>query len=335
MSEAGEKRSEHDLDEGQLKVLEKVEKLMRLAAKNTNAEEAAAATAKAQELLVAYNLDAALVGSAGSSAEARREQTQMRGGMYKYQRDLLHAVAALNFCLCWHMQKAVVDNKIGTSWDGSRYKYKKTYFRWQHVLVGRRLNTRATLAMGEYLMQAIERLVRERYPLNSQRFMREAVAFREGIADELYWRLLERRERLVKEEQERRNRTAQQAGVSTATALSIGTLAQQEEDANYDHVFGDGWSARKRAERVERARLEREAEEAYTRWAEEHPEEAAAEEAKRLKEKRRARRSGGRAQTGQERRQGSAEYWQGRKVGEKIGLDPQTSDRRSETRALG
>ena len=78
----------NDLAAEQLKVIEKVEKLMKLAAKNPNAEEAASATAKAQALLVAYNLSAELVGNVGSSADAKGEKQKIKGGMYSYQRDL-------------------------------------------------------------------------------------------------------------------------------------------------------------------------------------------------------------------------------------------------------
>jgi hypothetical protein len=326
-----------DLDAEQLKILEKVEKLFRLAAKNPNAEEAAAATAKAQELLVAYNLEAELVGKTGASADARREQQKIKGGMYAYQRYLWSAVSKLNFCYHWTQQERAERNKIRTAWDGTKVTVKQTYWQHRHVIVGRRVNARLTLTMGQYLEQAIERLVIERFPLNSQRFMREAIAFREGIADELYWRLLEKRKKLVAEEEERRRRTAAEAGVSTSQALTIGSFAEQEEEANVDFVMGEGWSAKQRQKRAERAEAARRAEEAYTQWAAANPEEAAKEEKKRAKEAAKAgrRSSRGRSMSGQEKRQQSSEYWQGRAEGKKIGLDPQTSDKREETRRLG
>lgn len=83
----------------QLSALEKIEKLFRLAAKNTSPEEAATATAKAQELLTLYNLDSDSVGKTGASADQRREQKVIKGGMYAYQRTLWYQIAKLNFCM--------------------------------------------------------------------------------------------------------------------------------------------------------------------------------------------------------------------------------------------
>ena len=54
--------TEEEFSPEQLSALEKIEKLFRLAAKNTSPEEAATATAKAQELLTLYNLDSDSVG---------------------------------------------------------------------------------------------------------------------------------------------------------------------------------------------------------------------------------------------------------------------------------
>lgn len=325
-----------DLDAGQLKVLEKVEKLMKLAAKGATPEEAASATAKAQALLVAYNLSAELVGNTGPAADAKREKQKIKGGMYQYQRYLWNAVAKLNFCLHFTMQERAERNKIRKRWDGEKVKEVQTYWQHRHVIVGKRVNARMTLTMGQYLESAIERLVKDRYPLNSQRFMSEAVAFREGIADELYWRLLERRKKLVAEEEARRHRTAKDSGVSVENALTIGSFAEQENDANMDHLYGEGWSAKQRQARADRARAEADA--AWTAWAEANPEEAARQEAAARKRQRRTRYSGGQGsrggQTGQQKRQSSSEYWQGRKAGEAIGLETQAGDARTQTRAL-
>lgn len=325
----------NSLDEEQLKIIEKVEKLFRLASKNPNPEEAASAMAKAQELLVAYNLSADVVGQTGASADAIREKQQILGGMYKYQRYLWSAVAELNFCLYWTVQKYTERNTRTKAWDGTVRHGKVPYMRNQHVIVGKRINARLTMTMGQYLQQTIERLVKERFPQNSQRFLSDAVALREGIADELYWRIKEKRRRLIAEEEERRLRTAKDAGVSTSQALSIGSLTEQEEDANNDFLHGEGYSARQRAARVARAEARRQAEEEYTRWAAENPEEAAKEEKAARKRRRSSGGPGSRGgQTAEEKRQGSSAYWQGREMGKKVGLDPQTDDRRNTTKAL-
>lgn len=53
-------------EEDLAKVTERVRKLLNLATKNPNEAEATAAAAKAQELLVAYNLDMATVEQGGN-----------------------------------------------------------------------------------------------------------------------------------------------------------------------------------------------------------------------------------------------------------------------------
>lgn len=301
----------------QVKALETIEKLMRLADKNPSTEEAMAAAAKAQELLLAYNLEQSHVGKAGASSDSIREQQKIKGGMYKYQRYLWHAICKLNFCHYFTTEVAVKRTYSGRTFWGKEF---------QHVVIGRRINVKASLMMADYLQGAIERLVAERYPQNSQRFMREAIAFREGAADNIYWRLLEKRAQMVKDEEERIARDLARRGVSTAQALTIGTLTQQEEDANMDFIYGEGYSARKRARRAELDRQQKEAEEAYTRWAAANPEEARKEEQKREEaQKKRRDRKTKVGRSAEDRRMSSSAYWQGNDAGAQIGLDPQTS----------
>lgn len=323
-----------ELDEDQLKALEKVEKLMRLAAKNTSPEEAASATAKYQELLVAYNLDMSQVGKHGAAADQRREQQVIRGGMYTWQREMWSQVARLNFCLYWCIEHQFDREIRRRHWSGEMQTRTVRGKEFRHTVVGKAINVRATLTMTSYLEQAIERLVKERYPLNSQRFMREAVAYREGIADTIYWKLDKRRRTLIEQEERRQADELARRGVSTSNALTIGSLVEQENDANNDFLHGEGWSARQRAARAERAERMRRAEEEYTRWAEAHPEEAA-REAKAARKRARGRSGGGQGsrggQTARDRRTGSSEYWQGRDRGESISLDQQM-DKRSQER---
>lgn len=315
----------------QLKALDTIEKLLRLAAKNNNAEEAAAAAGKAQELLALYNLDVDSVGKTGSSGDQRREQKVIKGGMYTYQRELWSQIAKLNFCMYWTIEHCFIRTIRRRHWSGEMRDVKVDGKEFRHTLVGKRMNVKATLMMAEYLQGAIERLVKERYPQNSQRFMREAIAYREGMADELYWRLAEKRKQMVEDMERRKQEELLRNGVSTSNALTLGSLAEQEEDANNDFLHGEGWSAKQRARRAEAAAAQRRAEEEYTRWAEAHPEEARKEEEKRAKERKKnsSRWSGGRGSRGgmmaQDKRSQSSEYWQGRDKGKTIGLDPQTS----------
>lgn len=316
-----------ELDKEQLAVLEKVEKLLRLAARNTSAEEAASASAKAQELLVAYNLSVADVGRHGASADQKREQQVIRGGMYAWQREMWRKVAELNFCLYWCIEHHFDREIRRRHWSGEMRTVTVDGKEFRHTVVGRVVNVRSTIMMAQYLEQSIERLVKERYPLNSQRFMREAVSYREGMADSVYWRLDDKRKTLKEQEERRRRDEAARSGVSTSNALTIGSLEEQEDDANWDVVYGEGWSAKQRAERARRAEARRIADEEYTRWAAANPEEAAKEAAKRRKEARRRGRPRGAGSRGgesaRERRSRSGEYWQGRDKGETISIDQQ------------
>ena len=317
--------TEQELTPEQNRILEKVEKLLRLAARNPNSEEAASASAKAQELLTAYNLEQIEV-NAAEDKSAVRERVKIRGGMYEYQRELWDAIAQLNFCLHWVIRHTVERGTRRRSWDGTMVRGTRLDTEFRHHIVGRVVNTRSTRVMAEYLEQTIERLVAERFPLNSQRFKSEAVAYREGLSEQIVIRLHERR---TTQEAERRRSEAQRArsGVaSVSQALTIADYSRSERDANMDEVMGEGWSARQREERRRQAEAVRAAEEAYTRWAEANPEEAAKEEKERRK-KQRTRYSGGQGSrggtTGRERRSWTQESAQGYDRGRDISLDQQ------------
>ena len=307
-----------DLSPEALKTIETVRKLMNLANKNPNPEEAASAAAKAQKLLAEHNIQMSMVEEATGAKEGKREKAKMLGGMYTYQRELWTAVAELNFCLYWNQQtweKRKVEEKADDWSPGfwneklqryTQYRTVEKYARtWRHTLVGRIINTQSTVMMAQYLEGAIERLLidrlKERHGTeqpNSQRFSSWAVAYREGAVYDLTQRLEEKRQGLI-DEMEKAAREAEararEAGASLSTTLSLELLAQSERDANMDHLYGEGYSAKKRAERAERARIRAEEEAAYAKWAAENPEEAAKEEAKRLEEARKywARRRGG------------------------------------------
>ena len=316
-------------DEEQRKVIERVEKLMRLAARNTSEEEAASATVKAQELLAAYNLDASAV-SADENKSAAREKMKLKGGMYEYQRELYGAVARLNFCMYWTIlhKEWVSRNKV----DTTGYKYTKRVLskRFEHIIVGRLVNTRSTRVMSEYLRQVIERLVNERYS-NQQRWMKEAVAFREGISDTLCNRLRAKRRDMELAEKKKREQERTNSGVSTSQALTLATLSKQEEDANADFLYGEGYSAKRAAAAAEAARKNKEAEEEYTRWAAAHPEEARKAEAEARKQRSKRRFYGGPGsrggRTARDSRSDLSSYWQGREVGESVSIDQQVDDR--------
>lgn len=332
--------SDISIDPGMERIVDKVRKLLNLAAKNSNEAEAASAAAKAQELLAAYNLDMASVGQGGD--DGKREDARQRGGMYIYERELWNAIAQLNFCM-YFTTRGKMKNKAG-----------KLQWSFVHRVIGRTVNTIGSKVMAEYLQGTIERLCRERFPQNNQFFMREAVAFREGMSDKIAARLWQRRSEVLEEQAAKKAEEAERTkGAGTAFALTLVDVKANEEAGNYDFLHGEGAWARRQARseewnkgyaerRAAEAKAEAEADAAYAQWAAENPEEAAKETAKekaRLKkeqekaEKKWAnRRERYRAPTARERRQNSNYYDDGYRKGAEVSLDQQVGDRSNQRR---
>jgi hypothetical protein len=317
--------TEHDISN----VVGKIQKLLQLASKNPNEHEASQAAAKAQELLTAYNLDMAVI-EKSSGGSAKREEQKLDGGMYQYQRDLWEAVARLNFCMYWTHKERI--------WKShTRKGVKREYWgvRHQHRVVGRTINVTSTKNMVSYLEQTIERLCRERLggENNSQYFSGYAVSYRTGIAERVIEKIGDRRREMLQEEERKRMdaekaaREAGAAGVSTSTAVTISSVVQSERDGNIDFLYGEGTSARWAADRAAQAAANKAAEEAYTTWAAANPEEAARKEAEEAAERRKAARRGPGSRGGSGGRKGgpsdAGAYYEGRKAGESVGLDPQ------------
>lgn len=327
------------------KVAEKIEKLMRLASNNPNEAEATSALAKAQEMLAAYNLDLATIEKKSGGA-GKRVDSNFGGGHAKYQRQLWRSIAQLNFCYYWTQK---VPSKQAA--DPRKRDRKWTH---EHRLVGRSVNVTATKNMAVYLNETIERLCRERLHErasedgsnpNSQFYSRWAIAYREGIADRVLEKIQDRRQQKIDEEEEkaRKLREAAVKGASTSTALTLADLTQAEKEANDDFLYGEGYTAKRKAReaeweagREERRRKEAEqkakAEQEYAEWAAAHPEEVAAEAKKerareRARERRAERGYGGRRYrfraTTEELRRESGGYSEGYKKGEGVSIDPQ------------
>ena len=334
-------RPTQELSPEAIKAVEQVEKLIRLAGKNPNQNEAAAATAKAMELLARYNLDMSVVEQNSGASSGKREDAKFEGGLYQYQRDLWKAVAELNFCLYWN-QYTWDETRVSKSRRQRRLRaYDAEHgtkladrggYKFQHRVVGRVVNTTMTRTMAEYLLGAIERLTRERYPEPSQFYTRSATSYREGLAEAVIDKLAERRREILRKEQ-REARAAkkaaekmQRAEVSTATTLILSSYVKSEEDANIDFVYGEGTSARWAQEEAENAEARRKAREEYTAWAKANPEEAAKKEA----ERRKARRTSWNAGMGGDRKQRDhSAYYQGMDKGKEISIEPQTDRRRN------
>ena len=274
-------------------ILERVQKL--LSVQGRTPEETASYAAKAQELLEAYNLDLARLDEVGE--DGRRAEEKFRGGFYEYEREVWRYVADLNFCLYWSQKVRIPRTKIDERSRQLRSRLaRETVVVRQHRLVGRRVNVVAAQNMATYLLGAIERVcadwLGEKRSAGDLR-SRRAVSFREGCADDITTRLWQRRQDQMTEDA-RREREATEAanragtaGVSTSTAVTISSVRKSEHDANMDHLYGEGWSAQRAARVAAQAAADRDAEEAYTRWAAANPEEARKKEEARAKEERR------------------------------------------------
>lgn len=323
--------TEMEMDEATRKAVSTIEKLLRLAGNNPNEMEATSALAKAQELLATYNLDMAVI-EQNSGGKGKRSDEQIAGGMHKYQRQLWAHIARLNFCMYWTQKNDVKEGSIQ-----AKRGRKSTH---EHRVVGRQINVIATKNMAFYLDQTIERLCREM--LGSERSMqyysRDAVAFREGVADRVIEKIRERRRNMIREEEAKAAeaaRRASAAGYSTSTAVTLSSLERSEREANDDFLYGEGYTARQKAWEAEweaqkeaREKAQREAEEAHLAWVRANPKEAAREAAKeaarekareRAWEKRRYRFR----QTAEDMRRDSGAYHMGYEKGESVSIDTQ------------
>jgi hypothetical protein len=303
-------------------VIAKVRKLLAMAAGNANEHEAAIAAMKAQQLLEAYNLDMAIINRA-TSEHAPRKDEKKSGGLYKWQRDLWYAVAVLNFCRYYYHRGL---------YAGSSY---------EHQLIGSHANVIGAEIMARYLESTIERLARnwvaENRPGRSI-FIKEAIAYREGLASRLSERLWSKR--YEQQEADRKTREAERArnranGLDTENALVLQDVINTEEDLNMDHICGwpAGTSAKRRAERErEQERASRAAAELLKiqdAWDAAHPEEAAKRkaqeeaEAQRRSDKYWNKTYRERKATPEEERRRLASFGEGYREGANVSLDKQ------------
>lgn len=329
------------MDDKLKNVIRKIEALL-----NTNGcteAEAQARTEKAQELLEAYNLDMATLGSSGKGAQ--RSDTKRAGGLYSWQRKLWKAVAELNFCYYISIKGLA---------RGSVY---------EHRLIGSHANVIATEHMATYLQETVERLAQQWAKDNYYKsvFVREAIAYREGMAARLSERLNNRRAELVAEErrkaEERKCEQARTNAAPNSTAITILDVISSEADFNNDYLnnWELGTTARNRAEAEARQaaamREWKERQRKQKEWDEAHPEEAAARKAKEAAElkrwmdeqakrerarQRRANRTPPkpryRKPTAEEERMGLGSYYEGRRKGDEVGIDTQAEDKRTKGR---
>lgn len=333
-----------ELSPDQLKVAETIAKLLDKAARTEHPAERDAFAAKAQELLAKHNLDSATVeGARGGTG--RREQALVDGGFYSFHRDLWRAVAQLNFCHWWS-QKYLTDEKVEQP-NQVRNAGTRTYLgrRWvraqrrRHALVGRAVNVRVTIGMAQYLLQAVERALRERLAGDPDVAQHNAASnwawsFRKGCAMGIIEKLEDRREaQLAKERQAQRRAERAAHGASASTAVTLASYTKSEEEANADFVHGEGWSARQAARRAERAAEREEVLRAWTQWCEDNPEEARKQREKwNKRDDRNAAGRRGRFSSGPKDATDYGALYAGKDAAKAIGIDQQAGARAADRR---
>jgi hypothetical protein len=260
----------------------------------------------------AYNVDIEGLRQKGEDAgySKRREDEIFKGGLYPHQRNLFDAVAKLNHCLYWYMP--------GT---GKGQKY-------QHRLVGSKINVMLAKQMGDYLQSTVERLAREWVGDPSLYFTRSAHSYRRGVVDRLIRTINEKR----REDAAEAKAKAARAPVGGNQLVTLDDVARREEEANYDFLYGEGVWAKAQARMAEWLKRQEEAREAMKEWEAANPEEAARqkaeaerEEAKRVKaEERNAKRRKGRVPP--KSKLDFEAYWDGHLAGAKVRLDKQIDE---------
>jgi hypothetical protein len=288
--------------------------------------EAQARMAKAHELLEKHNLDMAVLGQSGKGAQ--RSDTKKTGGLYSWQRKLWGSVAELNFCLYFSLKGLA---------RGSVY---------EHRLVGSHANVIATEVMAKYLQETVEKLAQKWAKDNAYKsvFVREAIAYREGMAGRICERLEQRRAQQIselREQEAQRKRDEARDGIAPSTnALTIIDVTSTEADFNNDYLNGwemgttarnaaeskaryDAYMAKRRAEEAAKTPDQKAADAARIKaqmeqWAKED----AAREKRRNKTPPMPRY---RRATPEEERANLSSYYEGRRDGQDVGLDQQTT----------
>lgn len=309
----------------------KIEKLLRMAAGNANENESAVALQLAQKLADAHNLGIGTIGQTGA-----RSDKKISKGLYPYQRTLYASLADLNHCKCW-LEKGL---RRGQS--------------YQIRLLGSKVNVVIVQNMADYLENAVNQMVRDRFGGGGAYFSKDAYAFRQGMVDTLVGRVRKKREaeeaerQREKREQEARNR---HPGAATENAIVlISDVAREEQKANYDYLHGEGAWDRREARIAASIERSRKAAEEYDAWALANPEEVARKQeelaksaARRQKEIERNERRKERARQERIDRFGydpqdykprkatvydNDAYWEGRDKGHNVGLDEQIDEQK-------
>jgi hypothetical protein len=293
---------------------EKILKMLALARSTTHEGEAEAAMAAAQRLSDAYNLSLLVL---SNSKIQKREDKRLKGGLYPWQRYVWDQTAKLNFCRYFFIRGLQ---------KGQAY---------EHQIIGSIANVKTTEYMAEYLQDAIERHAREwakEKGLNI--FCKSAISYRDGMSNRICQKLMLRREEVLAEEKKRKEEAERNRPAGSGRELVLMDVIDAENDANDDHLYGEGYSARRRADRA-RAEAEYQARlEAEAKWRRENPEAAAAKDKaekdayeRLLKDeaKKAARRKGVSRMRDTSYKGDRNAYWAGHAKGADVGIDRQVA----------
>ncbi len=225
-------------------IINRIQKLLALAAKDSGATESEANSAmeKAQAIMSEHNLTMATIAATGKAGTEARTKEGLDGqAMFDYQRDLMSAIAETNYCYV-----SIIYSHKGRSTKAIGYR-----------LIGTESNVMTTKVMFEYLMQTINRLVL--IEVNNdyrQRMSRYAISWCTGCANRLRDRIKERHDNYLadqKKEADQTRKAAQHPASPSHGALVVvmEDYAQKERDLNEDFRMGrePGATARLRSER--------------------------------------------------------------------------------------
>lgn len=326
-------------------IINRVRKLLALAAEGSGATEAEAAlaAARAAEIMEEHGLRTAQLEAGGGLGERRVDDQGEGGAFYRWQPELMAAIAESCFCHCEIVHESVAHG-VG---------YRQRSVRGGFRLIGRESAVVSARVMFDYLNSTVWRLSRES-GADTPRW------FRRGCAERLGERLRHRHYEVLREQKEKAEaETERQAqsgsGNGTALVVVLEDYALRERDLNDDLRRGQppGTTAARREESLRRSREQLEMQRrlvaegvppeiawdmVYLNMTRERAEQYEAARSKqeqappRRQRKRRDR--GPSAQETREQRARDSQSWAtGRQTGDEVSLDRQVAEQ--EKRRIG
>jgi len=200
-------------------------------------EESASFMAKAVELVEKYNLSMSSLGQEDRDDSCIERVAKC--SHYRHDQDIIRYVGYLNFVLAYIVHKREI--AIRPKKTNKAVKVEVTRMVPYYRICGRQVNVESTIAMAEYLIQAVNRMVENKYTEGGTsprgKFGADAYDYRRGIINNICIRLYNKR-------MESNNNAAahREAGqnASSSTAVALLEHTEHEERRNYDFAFGAG-----------------------------------------------------------------------------------------------